>query len=691
MGHTIDEPEFEYVKNSLLEIDEKNRQFAIDLVDYVNDTSWTEDDEFFYDMLEFLRFTKETKLAETDINGMIYLNPPQGKTIKNWDFYYCHECMHQLWDTFGVADRIKSKGIKYDHELLNIASDCVINDYLRTNRGKDGTNDIIYPEDIEKAYGVVYDRRKDTQFTLYLKILATGKGAGAMFKQPWDGKTLKPRKITRVPPPGSNGHDGPDTDWEYSEDFVKGWTDAIKDVLNKKVDPLKFKPLHNVIESTVTVSCGGTYEEGYNAAIEIIKQGLEKGLIVQGPGGDPGSDTTNLPRIPWDIPQDPNNKNGKGKGGSDKPVEQEVEEAAEAAAQADAATRSMPNKMGDPNSQGLADEAKKAAKRAKDAADKASKALARGDEKEARKQAGIAKSEAADAIGKSLEAQGLKPEKGKGGKGRSKNGEWSETFQREQTDMDKIKRAHDDIIKKVTNKITGDLGGFLDKCRDSQDLKGLETGANKGMNGWGKRALKSVNSYIEDTWGNPRWEPTYKKFNKRQGIPKEGDLLMKGKRKIQDKFNLLMNFFLDRSGSMDQGQPKRIENACDAMYSVARGLKKNWTNTETIENVDFGFYTWGTNAIKQIKMGQVPNADDGTDDIDVTVNKIVNGGYMANVNFILTDGDTDVNEPQMEELLSSSPDMWVIVCISGKDASTHQSLMSKYKNYIWIQCSSSFE
>ena len=173
----INSKELKLLKDSLIaasEVDGKEN-FRVRLIEYIDDTADNEEDEFFYDMIEFCRFLKPDlkTTAYTTPDHIIYLNAPGvfGEKVREWDFIYCHECLHQLWDTFGVEDQIKKNGIKYDHYVLNVASDCVINDYLSAIRKKSAPSAVILPEHLQKQFGVTYDRKVDTQFTLYLKLL----------------------------------------------------------------------------------------------------------------------------------------------------------------------------------------------------------------------------------------------------------------------------------------------------------------------------------------------------------------------------------------------------------------------------------------------------------------------------------------------------------------------------------------
>jgi hypothetical protein len=174
----LNEKEFSNVKKSLIQISEMDNKekFRTGLIEYINDTADNNDDLFFFDMLPFVRFLNplDEAVAYTTPDGLIYLNSPNnfiGENKRQWDFVYCHECLHQLWDTFAVGDHIKKELGSYDHNILNIASDCVINDYLYYYRRKDEPSDLITPKLLRDKYNVEYDRTEDTQYTLYLKLM----------------------------------------------------------------------------------------------------------------------------------------------------------------------------------------------------------------------------------------------------------------------------------------------------------------------------------------------------------------------------------------------------------------------------------------------------------------------------------------------------------------------------------------
>ena len=339
----LNSKDFEHVKNSLIEISQKDgkEKFRVKMVEYIDDTSYNDDDMFFYDMMEAIRFLdpSEKAVAYTTPEHLIYMNSPGniGENIRYWDFIYDHECLHQLWDTFGVAEKLKKDKIEFNHYVLNIASDCVINDYLYYFRKKDHPDGLITPEYLKEQFGVEYDRKVDTQYTLYLKLIEKKEELEKDQRcQEECGDKIKPKSVKQsnqpTPPSMPQG--------KHSEDYKKGWSDAIKDVLDKKADPTdeNYKP-----KSTGN----DEYDEGYNDCMDKIKEGLENGIEVsdnkQQSQSDSGSD---LQDIPWDIPQkqqSPGKGQGQGEDADNDPADKAQDAADKAKDAADKAQKSADN------------------------------------------------------------------------------------------------------------------------------------------------------------------------------------------------------------------------------------------------------------------------------------------------------------------------------------------------------------
>lgn len=264
--------------------------------------------------------------------------------------------------------------MEVDHMLLNIASDCVINDYLAEIKkaNKVMPDSLITPKFIKSNYGVDYDRRVDTQYSLYKKLCNLKQGDKDKLKQDADKfeKKLKPKEVNKTSPMGGQ----PQPQQQYSDDFIKGYTQGIKDVLDDIIDPKTFKPLKE----------DNDYNKGYNEAVANIKDGLENGIQMSDSANSNNiQQNDGLPQIPWDVDQD--QQQGNGSDSKQQDQQQDSQQSPSDRAQ-DAANKaqSEANKAKD-----AADKAQKDAdanpsnsdlkKRAKDAANNARKAQSAAD------------------------------------------------------------------------------------------------------------------------------------------------------------------------------------------------------------------------------------------------------------------------------------------------------------------------
>ena len=396
---------------SIVAIDDEHtddRAFLVDMMD-----TWSSDDHdtFFNDMLCAINFIiSKEDIAYTDINRIISLNYPCDETVvpfdddrfMRWYFIYCHECLHQLWDTFEVGDKIKQEGITYNHLLLNIASDVIINDYLayiQKSHKKEplkGWN----PKVLKNEFGIDYDRKVDTQFTLYKKLLEVAPEKIEKAQEKYGGE-IEPKEVRKSNQQAPGGGNGNGMQQKHSDEYKKGYSDAIKDAVGKKVDPLTKKPLPETDD----------YNKGYNDAIAEIKQGLEDGIeIMDGPSGGGGSNNSDLPDIPWKMPKSKSKSNSSNSNSSDNNSNDDKDSSS--------GSNSKSASNSSDSAQDSANKAKQAASEAQDKADKASGAEKKKLQKEAdkkKKLADKAQSEAdkaKEAAEKAKEAEENGDEKG---------------------------------------------------------------------------------------------------------------------------------------------------------------------------------------------------------------------------------------------------------------------------------------
>ena len=163
-------------EDSILSIRDKYTSWRFDFTKYLKTTTKYHKYKFFWEMIPMIYFIQNNKgIAWTDLDHNIFLNIPHDEVkLENqkWEFIYYHECLHQLFDTFSVGETLqKEEGNKFSHELLNIASDCIINNYVKKNCDLEYPTDfLITPEYIKDTYGIEYNPKEDNQYDLYMKL-----------------------------------------------------------------------------------------------------------------------------------------------------------------------------------------------------------------------------------------------------------------------------------------------------------------------------------------------------------------------------------------------------------------------------------------------------------------------------------------------------------------------------------------
>ena len=665
----INSKSLKFLKNSLIaasEVDGKEN-FRVRLIEYIDDTADNEDDEFFYEMIEFCRFLKpdpETT-AYTTPDHLIYLNAPGvfGEKVREWDFVYCHECLHQLWDTFGVEDQIKKNGIKYDHYVLNVASDCVINDYLSAIRKKSAPSDVILPEHLQKQFGVTYDRKVDTQFTLYLKLLEVAE------------KLRKDQKCQDAQDDG-DGQEG--QGGSSSGSSSSGSSSSGSSSSGSKGDS----------QNNTAEGAQKSADEAKKAA-DKAQQNADSGKGSQ-KDADAAKDAAKEAQDAADRAKDAANKGDKegeakaakeardaadrakklaGEGGEGKDGDNTAEGAQKSANEAKkAADKAQQNADSGKGSQKDADAAKEAAKEAQDAANRAKEAANKGDKEGEAKAAKEAK-DAADKAKKLAGEDGNgSKDKASGGKGQGHDSPEGVEITGELTEEQKaqIKAKAEGVIKRYKDKITGAFGDFVKKCRNSVkcDPNGLANNTKKGKGAWNKQMDVAINAYVKKNLDKKRrqFEQTYKRVKRGSGIVKMGAPIIPGKRIKDDKMPINIAYYIDRSGSMESS----IEKVFEAAFKISEALKQRFRKDKLVKSTDFRTFVFNTH-MDEIRFGQTTSASGGTMGLDQILEFINKNTKNVLINIIITDAGFAVNENEIKNFLKSGVDGLVIFITNAEN------------------------
>ena len=434
--------------------------FRCKLLNFIRNKSDLDDAEVFTELMPMIRYliphetwklgsgtiVNDEHIAFTTPDVHIFMNT-DNKSITSsfagWNFIYQHEVMHQMWNTFKIEKKVEEKLGSCDPWLMNIASDTVINYFLVYRKKIVKREELAggcFPDNISKDFGVEFDPIYETQYSFYVKLLNSDKykkmSKDALEQwakdhdvdDPFEGKgKLKPKSVDTQDTGGGGG--GPQE--KHSPDYIKGWTDAINEVLDNGIEAGE-KKMADVFAESKNGKVSEDYAKGFGDAIGQIKKGLEEGIKLSknNDGGEQQSNNSDLPQIPWDTPpqegqgssgkseksdnQESNDQQPQNADDAQKAADQAQQDANEASAAAKQAQKQANSGNGSQKkadqAQEAAEKAQEAADKAQAAADKAKSAAASGDsdaEKEAAAEAGEAASDASSAAEDAKDAAGM--------------------------------------------------------------------------------------------------------------------------------------------------------------------------------------------------------------------------------------------------------------------------------------------
>jgi hypothetical protein len=610
----LNDKHFKFLKSNIAEVSKQdnNQKFRVSLIEYINDTSDNNDDVFFYEMLEFVRFLDPSSdsVAYTTPDRLIYLNSPGkiGKEFRQWDFVYCHECLHQLWETFNVADEIKKqKNIEYDHYILNVASDCVINDYLYTYRKKTRPSNLITPEYIKESYGIEYNRLEDNQFSLYCKLIAVKE------------KLKNDKKLQQMMNDMDDNADNASQGGQQNGSSSSQQNSSKQSNQNGQSDD----------ESL-------TADNAQKAADEAKKhaEGAQKQADSNKAERDAG-------KTPACDPKESQEHADKAKDAA-KRAQEAADKAKECADKGD--------KEGE----------EKHTKEAQDAANEAKKeSLASGgkDTEDLNNDSSEDKSN----------SDGPNKDKSKGNGNNSDNITNIETKQ----DLDEIRNRANNILKKHQSRLTGAIGEFISKIKDAKQMKmpkskmGID--AKNGNGSWNAELEAVVKSFVKSQIAHKKriLQNSYKRVKRGTGpiefSPNKINLLEPGRIPKKNKMAINVAFYIDRSYSMNDC----IDDVFTACYDICEELRKKFSKEALVENIDYRIFAFNK-YMTEIKFGDKVNAAGGTMDFDEIIDFMIENTDKFLINIIITDADFKIPTAEVNTMIKKIDGLVVFITNNEK-------------------------
>lgn len=473
------------------------------------------------------------------------------------------------------------------------------------------------------------------------------------------------------------------------------------------------------ISKKITEAESVEYDKGYAEAIEAIKQAI-KGGGGQGPQGQQQDPRLNNPPVNKNNQTQPQGGNGQSKGNQSDPIDNmdadqaaaeaqnQADQAEQSAKQAEAAadmakskanaTGSKADKDAAKRAEDAAKRAKDAAKKAKDAAKKASKAAKSGDADEAKSQAKEARNQANTA--KSAAEQASNPEKSKEGKeGQNQKGKGQgsgidprftgyKPFDDSYPTFEETKRMGDKVISRYTGKISGAFGEFVRKCKASKTERKKEGVVVRQRSGgaWNKQLDKMMNSFIkqEVVKKHREIERTYYRTKRGARAVKFGEPIQPGTKIKDDKLNITIAFYMDRSGSMGD----MTDIVFPLAYQLSDKILKNYKSESVVGDIGFRYFAFD-DVIEEIKKGARCDARGGTLPMADLFGFIKDNTSSDLVNVVISDSETSIDKAAVAKLVKEMPGMFF--WISNRKKPECEDIQRMTKNqFVFIEADPNF-
>ena len=325
-----------------------------------------------------------------------------------------------------------------------------------------------------------------------------------------------------------------------------------------------------------------------------------------------------------------------------------------------------------------ADKAQDAADKAQEAADKAKEAAENGDTEDARDAAKEARKQMKKAQNQANKQQG-KPMKGWSHAGNVQEIDGVDDSG-EEVDIEEISKKAKETIKKWQQKISGDIGDFIQKCRKSVELNptGLTVKIDKGASLWAAKMSSYMTAFVKNKLAKKHREfkRTYKRIKRGTGIIKFGEPLQKGKQLKDDKLTINVAFYIDTSGSMTS----MISQVFDAAYQISESIKKQFGNDKVVDGVEFKMFEFN-DYIKELKWGTKTHAKGGNVEFSEIVKYMSTHTKTFMINVVITDARFDIGKNQIKTFIKDIDGM--LLFITNQGSKDMEELSKEFKTQIF--------
>ena len=270
-----------------------------------------------------------------------------------------------------------------------------------------------------------------------------------------------------------------------------------------------------------------------------------------------------------------------------------------------------------------------------------------------------------------------------GGNSKSKGGtedgdaEIDGTFE----DIDEIRKDAEEVLKKYANKLTGPIGEYISKCKSSASLKrdGLKVNTYRGHAGWNTEMNQICQGFVKAKVFEKKrqYEKTYSRVKRGSGFVKFGQPIEPGRKIKEDKMNIDVAFYIDKSYSMKNS----IDNVYKAVFYIAQALKKQFGIEKVVDKVIFKSFAFD-NSLHELEFGKTMSASGGTMSFNDLLKCIGENTKDYLINVIVTDAEfQSINVNNIKDLLKSING--IILFITNEPEQVIENMAKENKNKLY--------
>lgn len=228
------------------------------------------------------------------------------------------------------------------------------------------------------------------------------------------------------------------------------------------------------------------------------------------------------------------------------------------------------------------------------------------------------------------------------------------------------------------------------KCKTStteEKHEGVVVRQRRGA-AWNKALDRKMDTFIyQQVIATQREvEQTYHRLKRGTRPVKMGEPLNPGVKIKDDKLNITVAFYIDRSGSMGD---QSVGRCFSLAYQLSDKIRKNYSSEKVVGEIGFRYFAFN-DYMKEIPKGQTVSCDGCTMSLKDILSFVEENTSTDLVNIIITDAEFTIEKQPVVQLVKKMPGMFFLIANQPKPECEDIERTLKGK-FVYLQAGSDWE